>query len=336
MIRITEPYITQREKDYVNEALTDRAIGAGRFQGLFEGAWARYNHYNHAVACSSGTAALFLALKALGTGPGDEVIVPEFTMIACAWAVTYTGAKPVFVDCDETLAMDRVELQEKRSPNVKAIMGVAIYGRPVPDYVFGIAADWGVPVVEDLAEGHGIQPKGEIACYSFYGNKILTTGEGGMCLTQNQLLAEEIRKYSNLYFDKERTMIHQKIGYNYRMSNLQAAVGLAQVENVQEILAARQQVIAWYDQYINPKYKMPQRAVGWVYDIRTDEPRRIKDRLLKHEIESRYWFRPMSEQPMYLDQWVTKMVAYRQQGIYLPLYPTLSEAKVRFICETIN
>lgn len=336
MINVSKPYITSNEIEYVNQALYARDIGMGDFVPRFENKWAEYNKMSFGVACNSGTNALYLALLALGIGKGDKVIVPEFTMVATAWAVSYTGATPVFVDCLDDLTIDPVELKSTSLENVKAIIAVPVYGRPVNDSVYTFARDNGLFIVEDMAEAHGIMPKGDITCYSFYGNKILTTGEGGMCLTNNQDWANEMRLFANMYFDKGRTMVHPKIGYNFRMTNIQAAIGLAQVEQIDEILAKRRQVVAWYDFYIPKKYRMPKREVPWVYDIKVDNQELIKKRLLDHGVDSRYFFKPMSEQPMYYND-PQELNAYNwsRRGLYLPLYPDLSEEDVLKICKIL-
>ena len=331
MIQVSKPSITDLERKYINEAIDCSDIGIGDFTPRFEKAWADYNSKEYGVSCSSGTNALFLALKALGIGKGDEVIVPEFTMIATAWAVSYTGATPVFVDCLDDLTADPNDIREKITDNTKAIMVVPIYGRPVCDSIYSL----GIPIIEDMAEAHGIQPKGLISCYSFYGNKILTTGEGGMCLTNVKDLADKIRYYSNMCFDKSRSMIHQDIGFNFRMTNIQSAIGLAQVERADELIAKREQVAKLYDLYLPEKCLMPKREVVWVYDIKCDQ--RLKKYLYDNDIDSRYFFKPMSEQPMYLGEY-EHLEAYRwsRQGLYLPCYPDLKKDDIIKICDTIK
>jgi Predicted pyridoxal phosphate-dependent enzyme apparently involved in regulation of cell wall biogenesis len=192
-MRTSKPWVTDLEKKYVNEALNRSDIGSGPHIELFENAWAKYNKQKYGVACNSGTNAIFIALKALGIGPGDEVIVPEFTMIATAWAVTYTGATPVFVDCLQDLTVDPNLVKKAVTKKTKAIIAVPIYGRSVSKTLYEFASFNDIPVVEDMAEAHGIMPKGVISCYSFHASKIINTGGGGMCLTNNQKYAEEMR-----------------------------------------------------------------------------------------------------------------------------------------------
>lgn len=338
-MQVSKPSITSLEKKYVNEALAGGNIGYGEFLTRFENEWASWNQYKHGVAVSSGTAALFLALKALGVGPGDEVIVPEFTMVSSAWAVTYTGATPVFVDCDDTLNMPVGDVIQKITPRTKVIMPVHVYGRKFNTKGINIiATQKGIKVVEDMAEGHGILPEGDIACYSFMANKIISTGEGGMCITTRKDYADEIRRLSTLYFDKERSLIHEKVGYNFKMTNIQAAIGLAQVERIDEILDKRWQIESWYDKAIPDELKMTRRDVLWMYDVKVGPNRnKIKAMLAERDIESRYFFKPMSMQPMYYKTGSRFLNAYKQscQGLYLPTFTDMKKNDVNLVAKNL-
>ena len=327
-----KPSITELEKHFVEKAMNNSDIGVGPFIGQFEHLWASKNGMAFGVSCNSGTNAIYLALKALGIGPGDEVIVPEYTMIATAWAVSYTGATPVFVDCGDDLLMDYSKIQP--SNKVKAIITVPIYGRRLR---MPIALNKTVRIIEDMAEAHGIKPQGDIACYSFYGNKILTTGEGGMCITNNKEWADEMRSLSNMYMDEKRTYLHPKQGHNFRMTNLQAAVGLAQVMRSEEILEKRAKIQDWYDQNIPEHVKMPRREVLWFYDIQTDHQEELKDYLEKNGIPSRYGFKPMSMQPQYLGEY-EHLNAYKwsKRILYLPVWTEMSENEVKEVCSKIK
>lgn len=325
---MSKPSITSLEKAYVADAMGKGDIGVGPYEERFENAWADWNDREYGVSCSSGTTALHLAVMALGIGPGDEVIVPEFTMISTAWAVSLTGATPVFVDCTDDLLMDFSKMV--KSPRVKAIITAPIYGRRYKlPYV-------GVPVIEDMAEAHGIKPQGDIACYSFYGNKILTTGEGGMCLTNNEAWRDRMVNLKNAMMNKERTMLHEGQGYNYRMTNLQAAVGLAQVERIEEILKKRVFIESWYDKYLPEAYKMPPREVLWMYDIQTDHQEELKAYLEEKGIPSRYGFKPMSMQPQY-NRPYEHLNAYKwsKRILYLPTYTDITQEEVKEICHHI-
>ena len=328
---MSKPSITELERHFVERAMALSDIGVGPFIGQFEEFWAQKNKRAYGVSCNSGTNAIYLALKALGIGPGDEVIVPEYTMIATAWAVSYTGATPVFVDCDDDLLMGTY-LVDKVTPKTAAIITVPIYGRKAL-----VPLTIGIPVIEDMAEAHGIEPQGDIACYSFYGNKILTTGEGGMCITNNKEWADEMRKLSNMYMDEKRTMLHPKMGHNFRMTNLQAAIGLAQVMRLDEILEKRSNIQEWYDQNIPKHVKMPRRDVLWMYDIQTDHQEELKAYLEEFGIPTRYGFKPMSMQPQYLGEY-EHLNAYKwsKRILYLPTWTEMSLEDVKNVCQKVT
>lgn len=337
MITISQPSISEIERGYINDVMCNGDWAGGPYVEKFEKAWSAKNEMDFGVACSNGTAALFLALKALGIGPGDEVIVPEFTMIACAWAVTYCGAKPVFVDCDDTLNMNPELLEQVLSKNTKAIMPVHIYGRKCSNKIFSFAKAHKLFIIEDMAEAHGIKPRGDIACYSFYGNKIITTGEGGMCLTKSVRLATEMKKLRNLYFDDARTMIHEKLGFNLRMTNIQAAIGLAQVERFDWIMERRKWIQDTYNKHLPNKYKMPDRDVLWVMDIQVDNPQKMKRRFKRNKVDTRFFFKPMSAQPMYQKPTTHLRAQYwADHGLYLPVWTEMSETTIRYICEILK
>lgn len=336
-MKVGNPSITDLEKGYQLEAIENGEISQGGFISRFEEAWAEKNQRKYGVSCNSGTSALELALMALGLGEGDEVIVPEFTMAACAFAVSHAGAKPVFVDCLDDLTMDPMEFREAVTPKTRAVVVTPIYGRPVSSKIYEIALDHKLFIVEDFAEGHGIKPKGDITCYSFQANKIITTGEGGMCLTDDEFIAEEIRKLSALYFDKERSMLHERVAHNYRMTNPQASIGLAQVERFEELKNKRIKIASWYDKHIPKQYLMPKREVVWVYDIDCGHRQsEIREKLAKHNIETRLGFKPMSQQRPYFNDY-THLNAYKwsKRIIYLPTYFDMTEDDVQYICSLL-
>lgn len=338
MIRCSYPSLSDLEKEYVNDCLKKGDIGVGEYIGKFEEYWANWNRMEYGVACNSGTNALYLALKCLGIGPGDEVIVPEFTMVATAWAVSYTGATPVFVDCGNDLNIDPKKIPDKITHRTKAIILVPIYGRTVDHGAYVLARKLGLYIIEDMAEAHGITPSGDIACYSFYGNKILTTGEGGMCLTNEKTFADEMRLLANMYFDKKRNMLHPKMGHNFRMTNIQAALGLAQAQRAQEILQKRKKIQDWYDKYLPEHLKMPPRAVLWMYDIDCCyQQEEIKKKLEAAGVESRYGFKPMSMQPMYRGPH-EHLNAYQwsKRILYLPTFTDMTEKQVKEICRLLK
>ena len=328
---VSRPSMTGAELAYVTEAINSGWISAhGPHVQRFEEEFARYNGLAHGVACSSGTAALTLALRALGIGPGDEVLVPEMTFIASAWAVTYTGATPVFVDCADDLNIDPLLIEEKITPRTKAIMPVHVNGRrPAMDQIMDIAFEYNLRVVEDLAEAHGIKPVGDVACYSLFANKIITAGEGGICLTDDARLAGQMAHLRSMAFTKDRSYLHKKIGYNFRMTALQGAVALAQAERIEEILRVRKEMERRYDEGlagVEGLTLMPPRDVLWLYDLRASR----RDELIRHlaaaGIETRVFFKPMSQQPMYRDAVWSGLNAARfsDDGFYLPTYTDMT------------
>jgi perosamine synthetase len=335
---VSKPSLDGRELEYVTSTIGDGWISSqGPYVGRFEQAFAAWNDVAHGVACSSGTAALTLALRALGVGPGDEVIVPEFTMIASAWAVTYTGATPVFVDCADDLNIDVTRIEEKITPRTKVIMPVHVYGRRCDmNAIMALAYDYNLRVVEDSAEAHGVRPVGDIACFSLFANKIITSGEGGICLTDDARLAGQLTHLRGMAFTADHSFLHKKLAYNFRMTAMQAAVATAQVERLDEILASRKLIEQRYDeglQAIPGVHLMPPRDVLWMYDVRAEKGAELREFLAAQGIETRVFFKPMSRQPGYLDPVWPSLNASRlaEDGFYLPTHTGLTETDQDFI-----
>ncbi len=250
MIPVSAPVVGEREAAYVAECLqTGRSRSNGRFIDAFENTWAEYCGRRHGVSVANGTVALQLAVAALGIGPGDEVILPTFTIVSCALAVIYAGATPVLVDADpQTWCMDPSQVEARITSRTRAIMPVHIYGLPVDmEPVLRLARKHGLAVIEDAAEAHGAEyllrgddgegwrrcgSFGDASCFSFYANKLVTTGEGGMVLTDDEQLAERLRRLRNLAFEPGRRFLHHEAGFNFRLTNVQSAIGLAQVERI--------------------------------------------------------------------------------------------------------
>jgi perosamine synthetase len=338
MVPLTKPSVTDREVAYVSQAIAHGNIGRGSFVGRFESTWAHANDRAFGISTSSGSAALYIALRALGVGPGDEVIVPDFTSIACGAAVRMCAAEPMFVDCDATLNMDPELVQGAITAKTKVIMAVAIYGRRIHDRLYEIAAAANLPVLEDFAEAHGLQPHGAITCYSFYGNKILTTGEGGMCLTSDGNLAAEMRSCANFYFDRDRTNTHAKLGWNFRMTNLQAAVGLAQVERAKELIEARAKVMQLYTDRLPRAFVGAPHDVGWLFDIVVPDVGVYKRKLDAAGIESRYFFKPLRNQAAFPNAlFSTRGMAdeVAERGLLLPLFAGMTEQQVNEVCAAL-
>lgn len=340
---VSRPSLKGRELEYVTNAIRSGWISSqGPEVKLFEDAFANWNKVNHGVACSSGTAALTLALRALGIREGDEVIVPEFTMVATAWAVTYTGAKPVFVDCRDDLNIDVDLIEEKITPRTKAIIPVHIYGRRCDmEKIMEIAHEYNLRVIEDSAEAHGVKPVADIACFSLFANKIISSGEGGICLTNDLKLAEQMRHLRSMGFSKEHTFLHKKLAYNFRMTNVQAAIARAQVERIDEILLKRKKIEETYDKLltgVRGLQMMPKRSVLWYYDILVDKKDELMKWLEEQGIETRMFFKPMSQQPMYYDsKWRTlKAATFSSKGIYLPTYTDIRPEDQYYIVKGIR
>ncbi|MFF4738664.1 DegT/DnrJ/EryC1/StrS family aminotransferase [Streptomyces sp. NPDC001262] len=340
---VSRPALDGRELEYVTATVSDGWISSqGPMIQRFERAFADYNSVAHGVACSSGTAALTLALRALGIGPGDEVIVPEFTMVASAWAVTYTGATPVFVDCADDLNIDVTRIEEKITPRTKAIMPVHIYGRRCDmDAIMDIAFQYNLRVVEDSAEAHGIRPVGDIACFSLFANKIITSGEGGICLTDDPRLAGQMEHLRAMAFTKDHSFLHKKVAYNNRMTAMQAAVALGQVERLDEILEIRRAIEKRYDEGLADVpgiTLMPPRDVLWMYDLRAERRGELQEFLASESIETRLFFKPMSRQPMYLDPvWPSlKANVFAEDGLYLPTHTGLTAADQDFVISKVR
>ncbi|WP_093796786.1 DegT/DnrJ/EryC1/StrS aminotransferase family protein [Streptomyces sp. Wb2n-11] len=335
---VSKPWLGGRELEYVTDAVSGGWISSqGPYVKKFETAFAEYNGSAHGVACSSGTTALTLALRALGVGPGDEVIVPEFTMIASAWAVSYTGATPVFVDCGDDLNIDVSRIEEKITPRTKVIMPVHIYGRRCDmDPIMDLAHQYGLRVVEDSAEAHGVRPVADIACFSLFANKIITAGEGGICLTDDPYLAEQMAHLRAMAFTKDHSFLHKKLAYNFRMTSMQAAVALAQTEQLDSILATRREIERRYDEGlsgIDGITLMPPRDVLWMYDLRAGRRDELMDFLKDEGVETRLFFKPMSRQPGYLDPVWPSLNANRfsEDGFYLPTHTGLTPDDQEFI-----
>jgi len=289
------------------------------------------------VACSSGTAALHLALESLKLPPGSRVAVPEFTMVACARAVTLAGFTPWFVDCREDLLMDP-ELLQRAPRQVKAVMPVHVYGRRCSmDRIHKVAQDRKWAVVEDLAEAHGVQPhpQTDAACWSFYKNKIVAGEEGGMIAFRDPHAACRARKLRSLGFTDAHDFLHIPRGHNYRLANCLALLVLESLLRVDENLVRRRCLTYLYDSLIPEAWRMPPRDVDWVYDLRipgmtTDQQDRIVYSLNAAGVAARHAFKPMSHQREFRGYW-HHLVATRmaREVIYLPVDPHLTEEDVR-------
>jgi perosamine synthetase len=321
-IPVAAPVLSGREAEYVMECVQSSWISSiGRFIGEFETAFAEFCGVKHAIACNNGTTALHLALVGLGLQPGDEVLVPTLTYIASANTVSYCNATPVFVDNDPaTFNLDPEDLERRITPRTKGIMPVHLYGHPADmDPINEIARRHGLWVVEDAAEAVGARYRGrpvgglgDCAAFSFFGNKIITTGEGGMVTTNDDDLAARLRLYRGQGMDPARRYWFPVIGYNYRMTNIEAAIGLAQLEQIEAHLAARRRVAAGYDRrlaHLRGTLTLPvtqnwAEHVHWMYTVTLDEGSEIdRDGLMAalaaDGVETRPVFHPLHTLPPY-------------------------------------
>lgn len=364
MIPVCEPFLSGKEIEYVTNCLKTNWISSqGKYIEEFEERFAAYCGCKFGISTTSGTTALHLALASLGIGPGDEVILPSFTMGATAFAVLYTGATPVLVDSDiETWNMDVSMLEAKITKRTKAIMPVHIYGHPCDmDSIMGIARKYGIAVVEDAAEAHGAEYKGKKAggfglanCFSFYANKIITTGEGGMVLTNDAQIADKARRLKDLSHSPQKRYLHVEVGFNYRMTNIQAALGVAQLENIDQYIAARRKHAAQYNArlkrihgIVTPCEKDWVKNVYWMYSIMvTDGFGMNRDafmlKLKEEGIDTRAFFIPMHLQPIFNEKGLFLNEKYPvaeqlgEQGLYLPSGTGLKEDEIDFVCDVVK
>ena len=373
IIPVNEPLIGERESEYVMECLrTGWISSAGRFIKLFEEAWAHYCGRRYGIAMSNGTVVLEAAVAVLDLQPGDEVIMPTFTIISCAQAITRFGGVPVLVDSDpDTWCMDVTQVESKITSRTRAIMPVHIYGHPVDmDPLFALAEKYNLAIIEDAAEVHGAEyliahgtsderwqrcgSFGDMSTFSFYANKIITTGEGGMILTDDPTVAERLRDYRNLCFRRERRFYHTEIGNNYRLTNMQAAVGLAQVEQIEQYLAKKRWMGKRYTEQLSdiPGLQLPiehpwARHVYWMYGLVLDEAtgldaKSFAQKLVALGVHTRPFFLGMHEQPVFhqmgLFQGEEYPVAERiaRQGLYLPSGMALTEEQLDATCQAVR
>lgn len=360
---MNEPSLNGRELEYVSECVrTGWVSSEGRFIPAFERAWADYCGRRHGVAVANGLVALQAALAALDLQPGDEVILPTFTIISCALAVIYAGGTPVLVDSDPvTCTLDVKAVEDRITARTRAIMPVHIYGHPANmDRLMDLAEKKGIAIVEDAAECHGAEylsnrePQGWKRCgsfgtmsaFSFYANKLVTTGEGGMVLTDDDRLAERVRSLRNLCFRADRRFYHTEMGFNFRMTNMQAALGLAQVERMDQIVERKRWIGRSYTERLSgiahlqlPVEQPWARSVYWMYGVVLDEASGLNaaefgKALAERGVQTRPYFLGMHQQPVFLSrglfQGETFPVAERlgQQGLYLPSGLALTEEQL--------
>jgi perosamine synthetase len=353
---VYRPSLNGNEKKYVNECLDSTWISSkGKFVLEFERSFAQYVGVRQAATVSNGTVALHLALLALGIGPDVEVIVPTLTYIASVNAIAYTGAKPIFCDSlRKSWQMDPDDVRRKITSRTKAIMAVHLYGQPCElDALVDIAREHDLFLVEDCAEAFGTLYKGrhvgtfgDIGTFSFFGNKTITTGEGGMVVSNDETLHDRVIHFKGQGLAKHREYWHDVIGYNYRMTNVCAAIGLAQLEKADDLIAKKIRIAEWYRTGLKGLSVELHEAVGdvkhsyWmcsilVPDSADREP--LRQMLREHGIETRPVFYPVHSMPMYSQRFQRHPVAedLGWRGVNLPSYPDLEEQSVAEICAVI-
>jgi perosamine synthetase len=362
IIPVCQPTLSGNELKYVTDAVeTNWISSAGGYIPRFEELFAEKVGARYGVACANGTVALHLALATVGLQPGDEAIIPTFTMIATANAATYLGVKSVLIDSElYTWNMDLNQVEDAITPRTKAIILVHTYGHPVDmDVLNEIAARRGIFVLEDAAEAHGAVYKGrpvgslgDAASFSFYGNKIITTGEGGMVTTNREDVARLAWNLRDHAFSTERHFWHKFVGYNYRMTNLQAAIGLAQTEQLDRFVDARRANAAYYTELLSqiPGIVTPPEApwaknVFWMYGILLNKEfglsrDQLRTALAARGIETRTFFIPMHCQPVYFDQYRGKRFPVAEdlcrRGLYLPSASNLTREDILMVVEAIK
>lgn len=364
MIPVNEPALGERELELVADCVRSGWVSsAGRYLDEFEQRWAEYCGVKHGVAVSSGTAALDVAVSCLHLRPGDQVILPSFTIISCAQAITRHGGLPVLVDCDpQTWCLDVDHVAARINSRTRAVMPVHMYGHPADmDPLRELADRHGFVLIEDAAQAHGAEYKGrrcgglgDVSCFSFYANKLITTGEGGMVLTNDDAWAAHARAYRNLCFQSGRRFYHDELGENYRMTNLQAAMGVAQLERIEQIVSRKRAVAAAYTERLRscealqlPMEREWASSTFWMYGVVADKESGVTGsdiarRLLGHDVETRPFFLGMHEQPAFQRMGlfagetypVTEMLA--RQGLYLPSGTALTDEQVSVVCAAVH
>jgi perosamine synthetase len=367
MIPVNTPFLNGNEKKYLNECIDTGWISSeGPFVQKFEKNMASYNGRKYATACASGSAALDIAVKALGLKKDDEVIIPSFTIISCAQSLVKLGIKPVLVDSHyETFNMKVEDIEEKITPQTKAIMIVHVFGLSADiDPILKIAKKYNLKIIEDAAEVIGQEYKGkkcgsfgDISTLSFYPNKHVTTGEGGMLLTDDEELDKRAKSLRNLCFslDPNKRFIHEDLGWNYRMTNMQAALGVAQFEQIDKMIEKKRHIGNTYNKLLKdikvinlPIAKTDYcENIYWVYAITLKDDykktaKEVMSELKDYKIGSRPFFYPMHKQPvfnnmgLFLNEDLPQSEKLYEKGFYIPSGLALTNAQMIEVAEVLH
>ena len=364
-IPVNTPLLNPKSKEYLNQCIDEGWISSeGDFVSKFEAAFSKYVDRKFGIAVMNGTAALEIAVRALGLNPGDEVIIPTFCIISCAAAIVRNDLIPVLVDCDSsTFNSTAAHLEQKITAKTKAIMVVHTYGLPAEmDEIIDLANKHGLKIIEDAAEMIGQTYKnkkcgsfGDISIVSFYPNKMVTTGEGGMILTDDPKLSEKCAYYRNLCFVQERRFYHEELGWNFRMSNLQAALGLAQLEKIEQYIQKKHLIGKLYSDNLSELQEVFQLPIAnasyasniyWVYSLvlkdMSKSIKKIINYLSENKIGTRPFFWPMHEQPVFQkmgyfkNECLPNSEYIARNGFYLPSGLGLTEQEIKTVCETLK
>lgn len=364
MIPVNEPLMSFQEETLLRECIKTGWISSdGPFVKIFEDSFAKYIGVKHGIAVSNGTAALEIAVSSLDLHPEDEVILPTFTIISCVLAVLRNGLVPVLVDSDSnSWNMDLNQVAAKISEKTKAVMPVHIYGNPVDmDPLLEIRDKYGVLILEDAAEAHGANYKGkkcgcfgDLSVFSFYANKIVTTGEGGMVVTDSDDFANRLRSLRNLCFEPEKRFVHNKLGYNFRITNLQAAVGVAQMEKIDELVQRKREQGEEYRKRLKeiPGIRLQEisdisHPVYWMNGFVLEDSvpldaNELAQKLFQKGIQTRPFFWPMHKQPVFQKMGWFKDEHYpvaeklARRGLYLPSGMALTREQIDEVCDCLK
>jgi perosamine synthetase len=364
MIPVNVPKLSSRSKELLAECIDTGWISSeGSFVAQFEEMFAEYIGVKHGIACCNATVALELAVAALKIGAGDEVIMPAHTIIACAQAVIRRGGTPVLVDMDPgTWQMDVGQVEGKINNKTRAIMPVHIFGHPTDmEPLMALAHKYGLHIIEDAAEAHGAEYKGSkcgsmgnIAAFSFYANKIVTTGEGGMVVTNDDVLAERLRYLRNLCFEPQQRFLHNEMGYNFRFTNLQAAVGVAQMEDIEGLVSQKVWMGREYTQRLAgvPGIRIQAvrewaKHVYWVYGLLLDDEVPFDafewaGMLRTKGVDTRPFFWPMHQQPVFREMGLFQGESYpvserlARRGLYIPSGMALTIGQIEEVVDTVR